>query len=214
MAIEGAARLGRDVGFQQQAANTIAGVDLAGSIHLASALFEAFGVEGIPIARLSRAQVSSILSQLVPIDRFDNKEHDLFFSCVGEYAPDLLFDFFFERLKRYGEVRTGRRVGYAHWGNTHPRTYFAKAQPPVGVLDQLQKVRDFLAEGTLPAIWTAELFWVFGDAGGAAQAALNEWLTSGDQTKIRLARSLAEDRTSGEDSKDAGAGFCAPGMDD
>ena len=194
LAIEGLGRVGRTKSFQTEAASIIAGVDLAGNPHLATAACAAFSMPGIPVMALSRDQILSLLCQILPIDRIDEREHNIFFSAIGEQAPNLLLEFFLDRLKRFGQLLGGSRNGYRHWGNTPLRNFFANAHPPAGVADQLRKIRDFLTDDNVPKAWISELFWALGDADGAAQVVISEWQRSGDPEKSRLANYLLSHR--------------------
>ena len=194
LAIVGAGRLGRDESFQMQAAEIITAVDIAGQVALADALCEAFGPSGMSAGTLTRDQVRRILDNFVQVPRFSDLDDGVFFSAIATRAPDILFEFFLTRLRRYRELQGSHR-GFCHWGVTPPSTYFRDSAPPDGVADQLRSARDcIVADATVPPSWTAELFWVFGDAGGAADIVLQEWLDSGDLAKISIAKYLASCR--------------------
>ena len=204
LAIFGAGRLGRVESFQEKATQIISSVDVAAEYTLANAVCEAFGGLGMSTAALTRDQIQWILNSFIPIHRFDEPEHDAFFSHVAMLAPDILFDFFFERLKRYGNTPGETERGYAHWGNTPPDFYFREAPIPEGAADQLRRVRDFIIANSVPRSWTAELFWVFGDAAGATGTLLEEWLNSGDAERATLASYLATARNRSEPDREGG----------
>jgi hypothetical protein len=135
---------------------------------------------------LTRRQIDEILRQFVEIDRL--RDH--------EYAPDLLFRYLLKRLRRFSELPGRRGFRYLVWRDESPRHYFRKASVPAGAADQLREARDTLLCDDVPTSYVASLFWVFGNAAGAADQALQEWLSSGEPKKMQRAEYLADVRRS------------------
>jgi hypothetical protein len=144
LAVDGASRVGRNESFQVQAAAIISSVDIEGDALLARSVSRAFGRSGMPIGVLTDEQIRSVLSHLVSIDRLDDEDSQVFFARIARQAPGLLFEFFFERLKKYG-LRGRGHSGFTHWDYLSPRSYFKNVGVPVRLPPRLtQTVKTLL----------------------------------------------------------------------
>ena len=196
LAIYGAGAMAHESAFTKDAIQIIAEVDIAGSARIADEICDAFGQRGLSVTELTRRQIDEILRQFVEIDRLRDHEYEVFLSKIGEYAPDLLFRYLLKRLRRFSELPGRRGFRYLVWRDESPRHYFRKASVPAGAADQLREARDTLLCDDVPTSYVASLFWVFGNAAGAAEQALQEWLSSGEPKKMQRAEYLADVRRS------------------
>ncbi len=190
LAVHGAGRMGRHQIFEEQAAALIAHVDVNGDWHVADAICSAFNEFGMPFSVLTKPQIQRILQQFLSVSRLDDPDHRDFFSRVAATAPDLLFEFLYERLGIYSERPMHVRKDYVHWGQTSPAAYLRNSVPPIDIGERLRRVRDLMLLTSVHVVWVAELFWSFGDASGESEVVLKEWHDSGDPEKRNLSDRL------------------------
>ncbi len=189
-AIFGAGRVGRHALFQEPAAAIVATTDVAGDLGLAESVCDAFGEDGIPVSVLTHAQIQSILAAFIAVNRFTGVDCNFFFSEIAAQAPDLLFNFFFERLRRYSELRHSSSAGYAPWSGAEVQSFFEGVPPPSGFAHQLRTLLGFMVEDPLPQHLAAELFWAVTSAASTARNIVSEWRNSGEPVKLRCAEYL------------------------
>jgi hypothetical protein len=188
----GLARLGNVPKLEASALERTTQIALTDEPKLAEEYCDMFGARGLNADALKRSRLQQILEKLEAVRELPEYGVASFLNRISGSDPDLLIDFVVKRLERYRELKAGdETTDYEpfplrgmHFRDLRLTPKYAGA---------MKRLRDLVLEYPRDWLWTIPLFWAAGTVDATTFAVLDEWVHSGDESKLAgLLRLLAE----------------------